>query len=168
VFSERIVWYNGHSDVSSKMFALAYKKSAIALERSGKHIVMPGAQESLADYVRRVIRDKELSYRKVAARSGDEISASTISDIIKGRYSNLTARTQAALAKGLGVTLREVQAVIEGGPGDEDEFRQSILHMLHEKAKTASAEDKRFIDRTIKNLLSDLESNEAGKKAGSA
>ena len=114
---------------------------------------MAAKRESLADYVRRVIHDKDLSYRKVASRAGNQISASTISAIINGRYTDLSASTQAALAKGLGVPLTEVQAILSGQPRDDEEFRQSALQMLYEEARTADPETKRMIDWTIEMLL---------------
>ena len=124
--------------------------------------------ESLADFIRKTMKDKGLTLREVEERSHGKIHNSYISKILGGVARNPTRDKLEAIAEGLGVPLKEVLRTVGGDPADDDDFRQSILHMLHERAKTASPEDKRFIDRTIKNLLSDLESSEAGKKAGSA
>ncbi len=128
---------------------------------------MTGKRESLQDYVRRIKAVKQLSYRKIAERSNGLIHASTVSDIVAGKYDNLNSDTVEGLAAGLDVPLNELQAVLHRQPLDEDGFRNSILHMLYEKAKTASSEDKKFIDRTIKQLLNALSESET-HKAGSA
>jgi len=105
-----------------------------ANEGYGKQCVMSGEQQALADYVRRVIRDKRLSYRLVAARSGGKISPTTVSDIVNRRNLNLSVRTQAGLAAGLGVSVREVQAVMETGePTGDNGFNESIFRELHGK-----------------------------------
>jgi len=115
-------------------------------------------REELADYVRRVIRDKDLSYREVAARSEDRISATTVSDIVNRRNQNLSARTQAGLAKGLGVPLREIQAIMEDGePTNEAEFQDSALYFLYQQRLTADEETQKLIDLTIEMLLDRIE-----------
>ena len=135
---------------------------------SDRRRVVSDRHEPLSDYVRRIISEKKLNYREVARRSGGEISHSTVGDIINNPTKDVQIETLRALAKGLGEPESEVVSHARGEKLDDDDFRQSILHMLHEKAKTASREDKRFIERTIKNLLNDLEEGGAGKKAGSA
>ena len=133
---------------------------------------------TLRDYVRQVLAElrlKGISQEEVAERSKragakKKVTQGYISQIVAGDSTNLSLDKLEGLAMGLGVPLRELLRVASGEawPEDDAEFRQSMLHLLHERAKTASPEDKRFIERTIKNLLSDLEEGGAGKKAGSA
>ena len=76
--------------------------------------VVKTLQEQLADYVRRVIAEKELNYREVARRSGGLISHSTVYDIINERNKNVSTKTLQGLAKGLGVSEDELFAVARG------------------------------------------------------
>ena len=117
----------------------------------------------LADFIRRTMRDKGLSLRDVEERSRGRISNSYLSKLLSGSSRNPTGDKLAAIADGLGVPLKELHRATGGEPADDDDFRESVLHMLYEKAKKASPEDKRFIDRTIKHLLRDLESSEKDK-----
>jgi transcriptional regulator with XRE-family HTH domain len=92
-------------------------------------------QGSLADYVRRIIDEKDLSYRKVAAQSGGRISHATISDIINGNQRDIKTETLIGLAKGLGVSEDELFAVargreINGDPTFEEERLLSMFRSL--------------------------------------
>jgi transcriptional regulator with XRE-family HTH domain len=71
-------------------------------------------RETLSDYLRRIIRDKDLSYRKVAQRSGGRVSHATISDIINGRQKDIKTETLIGIARGLGVLEEELFAIARG------------------------------------------------------
>lgn len=58
---------------------------------------------SLPDYVRYVLKLKELTHEAVQARSGGRITHSYISKIVSGTAKNLTVDKIVALARGLGV-----------------------------------------------------------------
>jgi len=55
----------------------------------------------LADYLRRVIKEKGLSYREVSHRSGGRISASTVTDLLGGKNANPTVEILQGLARGI-------------------------------------------------------------------
>jgi transcriptional regulator with XRE-family HTH domain len=62
--------------------------------------------ESLSEYTRRIIREKELNYRKVAdaaKAAGYEISHSTVGNIVNKSTEDVGVETLRALAHGLGV-----------------------------------------------------------------
>jgi transcriptional regulator with XRE-family HTH domain len=69
---------------------------------------------NLQDYVRRLISEKNLNYRRVAWNSRGMISHSTVYDIISGRNTNLSLSSLRGLAKGLGITEEEMFAAATG------------------------------------------------------
>jgi transcriptional regulator with XRE-family HTH domain len=69
-------------------------------------------QEKLADYVRRVANDRQMTYREVARRSG--VSSPTISDILSGKTRAVKVETLQALAKGLQVPEDDIFDVARG------------------------------------------------------
>lgn len=80
--------------------------------RHSKQCVVNAERESLPDYVRRVAKEKGLSYRQVARRGG--ISAPSISDILSGKTKKVKLETLKALAKGLEVPEDEIFAIARG------------------------------------------------------
>ena len=65
-------------------------------------------KEKLGDYVRRVIRQKQLKLRDVERRAGGDITNGYISGIINGRIKNVSLEKLKALAKGLEVDVYEL------------------------------------------------------------
>src|SRR5689334_20949278 len=65
-------------------------------------------KEQLADYVSRVMKQKQLKLRDVERRSGGDITNGYISGIINGRISNVSLEKLKALAKGLEVDVYEL------------------------------------------------------------
>ncbi len=105
---------------------------------------MNALQESLADYVRRVIAEKGLNYREVARRAEGVISHSTVFDVINERNKNVSARTLKGLATGLGITEDEIFAVARGislsEPSLEEQHLLSCFRSLpHERKSDALA-----------------------------
>jgi transcriptional regulator with XRE-family HTH domain len=88
-----------------------YKTCAVKTIRLS---VVPVLQESLSDYVRRVISEKGLNYREVARRSGGAISHGAVGHIVNGVSTDVRTETLRALAKGLGVPEDEIFAVARG------------------------------------------------------
>lgn len=76
--------------------------------------VMRQSREFLADYVKRIMAEKGLSHRRVAALSGGTISHSTVADIASSQRFNPNVETIVGLAKGLGVSPDEVFRVARG------------------------------------------------------
>ena len=71
-------------------------------------------RETLADYVRRIRYEKNLSLRDVSIRSGGQIANSHISRIENGEAAGVSVDKLQALAKGLGVSEDEIFAVARG------------------------------------------------------
>lgn len=65
-------------------------------------------KEKLADYVKRVMKQKQFKLREVEHRSGGEITNGYISGIINGRINNVSLDKLKALAKGLEVDVYEL------------------------------------------------------------
>lgn len=101
-------------------------------------------KENLADYVRRVIKQKQLKLREVERRSGDEITNGYISGIINGKISNVSVGKLKALAKGLEVDIYELfSAAMDEPRGLADEVSsyarpdvQWLLGIMQEIAAT--------------------------------
>lgn len=101
-------------------------------------------QESLDRYVRRVLREKGLSYADVQERSQGAISDSYIGNIVTGTVGSVTVGKLKALARGLDVSEDEVFAVARGtSPADLRDFQKSRFAVLLEKYKKLSAEDQK-------------------------
>jgi len=121
----------------------------------------PHEDEDLAAYVRRVRTEKELSTQQVEDRSGGKISRGYISQI-EGRHSiNPTPQKLLALAAGLGIPsapLFELVRTKRGGVADN--FRNSKLYLLYERAKNSNPQTRRFIEQQVEMLLAWLDSKE--------
>lgn len=63
--------------------------------------VVENKQIKLSDYVRKVLRDKKLSYRDVANASGGLIRHNAVSDCVNNDTRNFTVQTLQGLARGL-------------------------------------------------------------------
>ena len=70
--------------------------------------------ESLAEYVSRIRRQKGLSLRQIEDNCKKKLTASYIGRIAKGKFTNPSMETVAALAEGLGVDLKEIFVVAFG------------------------------------------------------
>ena len=104
---------------------------------------MMSKQESLNKYVRRVLKEKGLSYADVEERSGGAISDSYIGNIVTGSVGSVTVGKLKALARGLDVTEEEIFAVARGSsPGDVRDFQKSRFALLFEKYKKLAGEDQ--------------------------
>ena len=79
--------------------------------------------ESLAQYVKRVMKEKGLSSRDVQARSGNKIADSYVNKITSGKTKNPSISKTQALAVGLGVDEDEVFKIARGIPLGESGSR---------------------------------------------
>ena len=75
--------------------------------------------EPLSEYVRRVMKQKDLKAVDVERNSGGKIDRSHVSKIINGIETNLSAKAMLALAKGLLVDPHEVFTAVTGCLPDE-------------------------------------------------
>jgi transcriptional regulator with XRE-family HTH domain len=105
-------------------------------------------QESLSDFVRRVIRDKRLTYRQVAARSGGRLGSATVSDIINNRRKNITTETLVALAAGLQVSEQELFAKA-AGLAPPKVSAEGDFGRLFEKSEQLDAAGQEFVHKTL-------------------
>jgi transcriptional regulator with XRE-family HTH domain len=101
-------------------------------------------QESLDRYVRRVLREKGLSYADVEERSGGAISDSYIGNIVTGSVGSVTVVKLKALARGLDISEDEIFAIARGAsPSDLRDFHKSRFATLFDKYNRLPADDKR-------------------------
>jgi len=129
----------------------------------GKHFVVLDRKKALSEYVQRVRREKRLSFRDIASRSGGKISVATANEIANNKHGNVTTPTLLALAKGLGVPEQEIIDIALGNPArDDNDWRESTLYELYKRTKTADKSKKKLVDEVIEMLLDRLEKDRAG------
>ena len=80
-------------------------------------MVYDSGMETLAEYLARLMRQKDLSPKELSRRSG--LTDSYIGRICKGQGDNLTVDTMKKLAKGLDVDPHEMFAKASGVPVNE-------------------------------------------------
>jgi transcriptional regulator with XRE-family HTH domain len=115
-------------------------------------------QESLGVYVRRVLKEKGMSYSDVEGRSQGAISDSYIGNIVKGTVCSVTVGKLQALARGLDVSEDEIFAIARGtSTNDLRDFQKSRFAMLFDKYKTLSGEDQEEIIILLKALEHEIE-----------
>lgn len=85
---------------------------------------------ALEDYVRRVMRDKNLSALDVERISGRRISDSYINKIVAGEAKSLTIDKVQALATGLGIGEEEIFRVVRGLPIDGETFDPQLARIV--------------------------------------
>lgn len=128
-------------NMSTKNLSSLTKLANTLTGKCSKHSGVPAERENLSDYLRRVIRERNLTYRQVAERSGGRISHAAISDIISGKTKGIKSSTISALAKGLGVTEEEIFAVIRGkSPADDPDYKNWKYASLFDDAKKLTPE----------------------------
>lgn len=91
-------------------------------------------KEELSDYILRVCREENLSFRQVsdrAAKKGHRIAQSYISKIVSGAAQNLSSDRLKALAAGLNKPLEEVTAVAQGRIFQEDDVEDATLKAIY-------------------------------------
>jgi len=72
--------------------------------------------ETLAEYARRILSEKQFTLRDVEARSGHKIADAYVASIVKGTARNLSVDKLKALAVGLGEPEEAVFKVARGVP----------------------------------------------------
>ena len=77
---------------------------------------MAQMKETLQDYVKRIMDEKNLGVRDIARNSGNKVSASHVSKVLSGEAENLTASKIVGLALGLKVDPHEVFSIITDYP----------------------------------------------------
>lgn len=125
-------------------------------------------RESLSEYVYRVMREEEIAsatqLQKRASACGENISDSTINNILLGTPSDMRLSTVRALALGLGRPLDEVLAVVIGTPSHKKGFSESELARIWELQQGLSAEDKQFYTRQLEMIVKDMQATKRLRK----
>ena len=80
--------------------------------------------ETLAQYVARIIKEKNLKHHEVKELSGGRITDGYVRGIMAGKASNLSVDKLKALALGLGVPEDEIFRVARGLPVESDDRRK--------------------------------------------
>lgn len=73
-------------------------------------------KENLSQFVGRVVKEKGLSYSRVAANAGGDITKGYVSGIISGQVGNITLGKLIALARGIGEDAGLLFAAYYGRP----------------------------------------------------
>jgi len=127
---------------------------------------MPDRSESpLADYVLRVMREKNLTFpevEKIARKRGGTIGKSTVQQIAQGKTPNPGILTLRELSWGLGRPIEEVISHALGTTlGESSAIQGSELANLWEMSKSLSLGEQRIfkrymqmVEREIQRLLS--------------
>jgi len=84
------------------------------------------SNESLRQYIARIMKERGLRVRDIRRRSAGTITESYISEILKGMASNPSIEKLAALGRGLGVDPVELFRVASGGGLPDDQSRRLI------------------------------------------
>jgi transcriptional regulator with XRE-family HTH domain len=144
------------------MSSQAYKLYENPYVRYDIHNVVATIQEDLSDFVRRVLKEKNLSYRKAAAKSGGLITHSTVSDVVNKRVENLSSTTVEGLARGLGVTQAEIYSRLSGKAPDDIEIgKQRVENLSLKFGKVPATKKERaqalfeMLDRELDLLIED-------------
>src|SRR5215213_8519895 len=118
-------------------------------------------EETLSDYVRLKLIEKDLTTRDVQERSaagGEKITQSYISQIVSGTAKNLTLTKLRALARGLGVPIEEVISRAYGETDRNDlAFAQSRFADVYYKFEELSDESKQKVLYLLEILDSEVE-----------
>lgn len=108
--------------------------------------------KTLADFVREVMEKKNLTARKVQENSGGRITYSYVNKIKNGEAKKLSATTQEALARGLGVTTQEIFDLLRGKSLNGARIENERFFNLSEDYARLSPEDKREIEVLFRAL----------------
>lgn len=115
-------------------------------------------QESLDRYVRRILKERGLSYADVEERSQGAISDSYIGNIVTGTVGSVTVAKLKALARGLDVSEDEIFAVARGkSPADLRDFQKSRFATLFERYKKLPVEDQSEIQILLETIEHEIE-----------
>jgi transcriptional regulator with XRE-family HTH domain len=102
--------------------------------------------EGLDNFVRRILREKQLTLSEVERRAEGQISDSYVCGISTGSIRNLTIDKLKALARGLGVAETQLFAACGVSLTDREEFSDTEFAQLFCKYRELSIEHKRLLD----------------------
>lgn len=116
--------------------------------------------ESLADYVLRVMREKDLSQMKVSERAkaeGFSIAQSYINKITSNAAGELTVPKIEALAKGLGRPFEEVLAVYRGDRLVEEKINDALANAAFSGYPKLGKKDKEALTPLLRALQREID-----------
>lgn len=118
-------------------------------------------KEDLADFVRRVLKEKNLTTRDVeqrAKRKGKQINNGYVSRIVSRTATNLTVDKLKALAFGLGVQEKEIFDHVLSDPLESNsDFQVSDFALLFDKYEDLPEADKKEVRVLIKAIEYEIE-----------
>ena len=114
--------------------------------------------ENLAQYVRRVLREKGLTVADAERRAGGEISKAYICDISNGKFRSVTVQKLQALARALAVPEDEVFAVARGlNSPTHPAFAESEFSLACQKYQNLSPGDQEAVRILLDALLREMD-----------
>jgi transcriptional regulator with XRE-family HTH domain len=124
---------------------------------------MPKAnQETLAQYVTRIIKEKRFTHKEVRQLAGGKITDGYVRGIMTGKARNPSVDKLKALARGLGVSEDEVFSVARGLPPDADSksHEQESNYRLIVNLMSASLKNRTLAELLLEASRLPLESQE--------
>lgn len=100
--------------------------------------------DALAKYVQSHLKKPGVSTHTVADKAGGGLSHGTVWNIANRQVNEVKGSTLAALARGLGVSLEEVQGVAQGKPIEHKDPFESLKILFH-GWEGATEEDRRDV-----------------------
>lgn len=116
--------------------------------------------ESLSEFIRRIISQENLSQRQLverAERRGFRITQSYISQIMSGTATNVTIEKLQALAAGLNRPEEELFDVARGGKTDDRVLLDATISSLLVKFRQLSDQDRSEMTILLKALDREIE-----------
>jgi len=116
--------------------------------------------ESLSEFIRRIISEENLSQRQMverAVRRGFRITQSYISQIMSGTATNVTIEKLQALAAGLNRPEEELFDVARGGKIEDRVLLDAAISSLLVKFRQLSDQDRSEITILLKALDREIE-----------
>ncbi len=114
-------------------------------------------QETLAQFLRRILREKGLSYAEVQRRAGGTISKGYICDIRNGLEVSLTVKKLQALAIGLDVPEDELFAIARGAVSSQHDPDTSRFSLMYFRYQRLPEEDRQVVDLLLDAVDREIE-----------
>lgn len=120
--------------------------------------------ETLAEYVARIISEKNLKHHEVKDISGGEITDGYVRGIMSGKARNLSVDKLKALAQGLGVSEDEIFRVARGLPFDGEQRDPQSDYRVIVNLMAASLKNRTLTELLAEAARLSLESQEEAVK----
>lgn len=114
-------------------------------------------RETLAEFVKRTMAEKGLSYRRVAENSNGAISHSTVADIANAQRFDIKRDTLKGLAKGLGVSLDDVLRIAGGLSIDQSKSKRFEIYAEFFDARDISENEWSWLEDYFREHVQNLQ-----------